>query len=336
MRVPLDIVSPADAHGLRGDVSVMVTSVHSNPSRDLKGDVPRGFLRVWDGTGIPISDPNPICEENEDGDPPPEALARLAAICRKVGLDPTTQVTGRVVNVAIWEDAHWEQVKDLLPGSFVRLRHTREETKLIQGHQLNCLMVVNPTRGATHVTPIPDDCYEVVQLLKQHDARRGEERNRQSGILPFEEEETGNGDMRVPMQTTLFDSNSLQELLASFDDGIFTGRIFLQSLLPSLSSISSIDKILSMTDDGSYYYRFGLRIETETGDAADVIVLDPAAEIIVAMTAQMAKQRSAQALANLKSRLDDHVAWDCTVRSVMFEGTRMLLLVSLTERDFRI
>ena len=337
MRVPLDMQSASDSLGTRGDFCVMITSVLPMPPVGSRGIVPRGFLRVWDGTGIPISDPNPTGEQNEDGDPPPEALTRLATIYRKLGIDPPIQVTGRVVNVAIWENDPWEQVRDLPPGSFFRLRNTREE--FIQCNQLNCLTVTGNSKsngGVTHVTPIPDDCFEVTELLKQHDARRGEERNKQSGILPFEEQETERGDHQGPAQPALFNSNSLQDLLTSYDDGVFTGRIFLKSTIPSLSIISSIDKILSRADNGSYYYRFGLCIESEGGDVADVIVLDPAAEIIVAMTAQEAKQRSAQAMANLRSRLDDHVAWDCTIRSVMFEGTRMLLLASLAETYFRI
>jgi hypothetical protein len=311
----------------------MITGVYSMPPGDLIGNVPRGFLRVWDGTGIPVSDPNPIGEQNEDGDPPPEVLTRLAAACRKLGLDPPTQVTGRVVNVVVWEDPHWEQIKDLQPGTFLRLRNAWDDS--IQYNKLTCLTVAY-SRGVTHVTPIPDDCYEVTDLLRKHDARRGEERNSDSGILPYEEIENENGDVPIPVPVSLFQSKSLQELLTSYDDGIFTGRVFLKNLIPSLPSISSIDKILTKADDDSYYYRLGLRIESENGDAADVIVLEPAAEILVAMNAQSAKQRSAQALANLKSRIDDRVGWNCSVRSIMFEGTRMLLLESMTERTFLI
>jgi hypothetical protein len=312
----------------------MVTGVYSTPSGDLIGNVPRGFLRVWDGTGIPISDPNPIGEQSEGGDPPPEVLTCLAAACRKSGIDPSTQITGRVVNVVVWEDPHWEQVKDLQPGTFVRLRNAWDDNILY--NQLTCLTVAY-SRGVTHVTPIPDDCYEVTNLLRKHDARRGEERNAESGILPFEELEIENGDVpMIPVPVSLFQSKSLQELLTSYDDGIFKGRVFLKNLIPSLSSISSTDKILTKADDDSYYYRLGLCIETENGDAADVIVLEAAAEILVAMNAQSAKQSSAQALANLKSRFDDRVGWDCSVRSIMFEGTRMLFLESMTEKSFLI
>ncbi|GAX14046.1 hypothetical protein FisN_5Lh030 [Fistulifera solaris] len=319
--------------GFKGDFSVMITGVYPMPAGDLIGNVPRGFLRVWDGTGIPISDPNPVDEQNENGDPSPEVLTRLAAACRKSGLDPPTQITGRVVNVAIWEDPHWEQIKDLQPGTFLRLRNAWDDNILYK--QLTCLTVAY-SRGVTHVTPIPDDCFEVIDLLKKHDARRGEERNAESGILPLEQLEIENGDVPISAPMSLFQTKSLQELLTSYDDGVFTGRVFLKNLIPSLSSISSIDKILTKADDDSYYYRLGLCIETENGDAADVVVLEPAAEILVAMNAQSAKQRSAQAFANLKSRLEDRVGWDCSVRSIMFEGTRILLLESMTEKSFLI
>lgn len=315
------------ADGVRGDITVMVTSIWPVPSVD-SDSLPRGFLRVWDGTGIPISDPHPLGERNEEGDPSPDALLRLADICRKVGIEPPTQVTGRVVNVAIWGEAHWEQVKDLLPGSFLRLRNTWEELK----YGMNCLTAIigGKATGTTHVTPVPDLCYEVIALLKQHDLRREEERNHESGILPLEEQGNENVDTPFPIQTA-FVSNSLQGLLMSSADGTFTGPIFFRDTIPPLSSISSMDTILSRAEDGQYYYRFGLCIETESKDVANVVVSDSAGESIVAMTAQIASQRSSQALANLKSKLEDPIAWNCTlIRCAMFEG--VLLLASLAER----
>lgn len=326
----LDLASPVGESDIRGDTTVMVTSILPFPAMELNGCTPRGFLRVWDGTGIPISDPYPISEHCGEDDPPPEALIRLAATCQKVGIEPPIQVTGRVVNVAIWEEEHWEQVKDSPLGSFLRLRNVKEA--LIFDGEMNCLTVFIKPNDTTYVTPIPDQCYEVIDLLKQHDKRRGDERNGQSGILPLAEPEIGHVDSSLLFETTLLISNSLQDLLTSYPDGTYTGSVLIKGIIPPLPSISSIDKIVSKADDGAYYYRLGICIETKFNDVAEVIVSNPAGEAIVAMTAQMARQRPSQALANLKSRLEDHITWDCVVRSVMFEGTRMLLLISLAER----
>jgi hypothetical protein len=76
-----------------------------------------------------------------NGDPPCEALLSIASVIESIktadgdsgtgddvaSLEPPTCLCGRVVNVAVWEESHWDLVREVLQvGSFIRLRNVHE------------------------------------------------------------------------------------------------------------------------------------------------------------------------------------------------------------------
>ena len=174
------------------DCTVMVVSMFASPEgRDPP--LPRGFLRIWDGTGASQSEklPIPTAEANEAvlrGEPTSAVIGRMAAFIREMEkgaddpIEPPKSLCGKVINVAIWEDAHWELVKKTLrPGKFVRIRNVS------QGQLYNGLQVLFAL-SKTWLTPLPDETYEARQLLLDHchRVRRREPFNPQCGVLPFE------------------------------------------------------------------------------------------------------------------------------------------------------
>jgi hypothetical protein len=69
------------------------------------------------------------------GDPPSEALVAISKICevrtgqgRQPPLTAPERLCGRVVNVVIWEETHWEIIvrHEVAVGGFIRLRNVGE------------------------------------------------------------------------------------------------------------------------------------------------------------------------------------------------------------------
>lgn len=154
-----------------GDITVMISAILPATVRQITG--PLGYLRVWDGTGAPVSDPcvificnsfyfsqfqiltavflcsrlpallstpETIQKLRTKGDPPSEALVKIkeatAILNNNIyhslapNLQETVVLTGRVVNVAVWELAHWEYlVNHCHIGMFIRLRNVEELDK---------------------------------------------------------------------------------------------------------------------------------------------------------------------------------------------------------------
>jgi hypothetical protein len=153
------------------DFTVMVSAVFSIPQDPNTGGVtPCGVLRVWDGTGPPSSDPVPptvpqdlALELHRQGDPSSFCLDRLNHIISRI-LESKSDfsvmapriLTGRVVNVAVWEDAHWELAQSVVKvGSFIRLRNVRDS--VLHGTSVRCLHV----SSVSYLSPLPDLTFEV-------------------------------------------------------------------------------------------------------------------------------------------------------------------------------
>jgi Telomeric single stranded DNA binding POT1/CDC13 len=179
----------------RGDLTVMVASILPIPSEQLSGVTPRGFLRVWDGTGVPKSDSLPIDTEQaresvRHGDPPSVCLIKISEIIAKLqdlrnnpDLQPPKALSGRVANVAIWEKQHWDLINEgiVSVGSFIRLRNVQDS--LFKDKMFRCLHV----HEKSSFTPLPNFTYEVLHMLEEHNNRllRKEPINLDSGILPL-------------------------------------------------------------------------------------------------------------------------------------------------------
>jgi len=180
----------------RGDLTCMVSAILPVEHTEATDAVsPRGFLRVWDGTGPPTSDRLPIDtpiarEAVQTGDPPAAALVKLVSMIKKIrklrqnpDLLPPKQLTGRVVSLAIWEPQHWDLIQEgiVTVGSFIRLRNINDSK--MTNADFRCLMV----HHKSSFTPLPDLTFEVMNLLEEHNNRllRQDPINPDSGILPF-------------------------------------------------------------------------------------------------------------------------------------------------------
>ena len=150
-----------------GDFTVMVSAIIPVPESQRNSIKAFGFLRVWDGTGPSKSDRyvfqqhgcpdimiNLIASHSYvtalsacnvrfplgtrdalHDDPPSEALVAISKI-RDVQAGPKhkpwtapERLCGRIVNVVIWEESHWEMITQhslLSVGGFIRLRNVRE------------------------------------------------------------------------------------------------------------------------------------------------------------------------------------------------------------------
>jgi len=120
-----------------GDLTVMITNIIPM-QHGQRPDLPKGILRVWDGSGRPISEKQPIPSLGSDrfSDPPSKALSSIANIISMVPFDdidaafePPKRLCGRVINIAIWEDSCWNFLIGakmyVKVGNFVRLRNIR-------------------------------------------------------------------------------------------------------------------------------------------------------------------------------------------------------------------
>lgn len=346
--------------GLNGDITVMVSAVLPIPDHQLTGVSPRGFLRVWDGTGTPDSDPYPIPGAMVDGanDPPSSALVQLAALIKKLqfirqnpDLQPPKVVAGRVVNVAIWEKAHWELVKQAVTvGSFVRLRNVRDDRLPNSG--LHCLMIL----PKSYLTPLPNLCYEVVKLLEDHNSRllRKEPENPQSGILPLNYEEQGNnnndevamdtsepvvpGSPQSPRQQrqTRRVSRTFQrltDLLPAPVDSLFEGTVKVIAMIPSMSNLASegLEQICTIKDNEQVHsYCFGVRIRDDTDGEIDAIIMDEEiGQELVGMPAEDALKNSLGALFNLHRMIQEQAVRQATIKSIAHLGTKYFVVQSM-------
>lgn len=343
-----------------GDITVMVSAILPIPEHELTAVSPRGFLRVWDGTGTPDSDPYPLPGVMVGAnDPPSSALVQLAALVKRLrfirqnpDLQPPKVVTGRVVNVAIWEKTHWELVNQAVTvGSFVRLRNVRDDRLPNSG--LHCLMVL----PNSYLTPLPSFCYEVVQLLEEHNGRllRKEPENPQSGILPLsydEQSDNNNGNEREAMDISepavsgspvgqqrhagQLDSRTFQKLMDLVPapvDSFFEGTIKVIALIPSMSNLASsgLEHICTIKENDSVHsYCFGVRVRDETDGEIDAIVMDEAVgQKLVGMPAEEALQSSLGALFNLYRMIQEQEARHATIKSIAHLGTKYFVVQSL-------
>jgi hypothetical protein len=336
----------------RGDLTVMVTSII--PRQSEISDHPMGFLRVWDGTGIPSSDPlfnfNPEALESvADGDPPVQALIKLSNLVKQIQACDSNEkplrepyaVTGRVVNVAIWETSHWELVKEVLHiGSFIRLRNV-QDNKMPES-SLRCLMV----HSKSYMTPLPDMTFEVVQLIRNHNERleRKDEMNPSSGLLPLESEEvdTAKGTAASPTRTSFSHSRSpkrrkltdssqdLSSLLSTNLPVKFTGIVNIVGTVPSFPVLSrgGVEKILKEK------HNFAVKLEDNDLNQVDAIVNGRSTAAITILGGEAASQTEF-AISFLRTAIKKRWKWIAEVRSVVIDGAKYFVLDDIQKYDSR-
>lgn len=288
----------------RGDLTAMVAAVIPIVTdRSVAGVTPRGFLRVWDGTGIPKSDVLPVDSEEartsvQDGDPPPDALIKIARIVRKLkelrqneDIQPPAKLSGRVANVAIWEKQHWELIENgyVTVGTFIRLRNVQDT--VFPNSNFRCLHV----HAKSSLTPLPNFNFEVLHLLEEHNNRllRMDPTNDDCGLLPlFVDNQLQDYTVGTPRRARARDminvpKNDLRSSAGSNIDGIpqanhytslkdfmdapvpsfFIGEVDVSGMYPSTSDLMQhgVELIcLRNTDNTDRFYRFGLQVRGTT------------------------------------------------------------------------
>ena len=289
----------------RGDLTAMVAAVISIVTdSSLAGVTPRGFLRVWDGTGIPKSDVLPIVSEEAkmsiiNGDPPSSALIKLAKIIHRLkelrqndDIQPPAKLSGRVANVAIWEKQHWELIDKgyVTVGSFIRLRNVQDT--IFSNSTFRCLHV----HAKSSLTPLPNLNFEVLHLLEEHNNRllRMEPANADSGLLPlFIENQLQDTNIRTPRQPDIRASDkinasigllsssrvtavgsplstcykSLSAFMEATVPSVYIGDVDILGMYPSPSDLinNGVELIcIQDTKKVDRFYRFGLQLRGTT------------------------------------------------------------------------
>jgi hypothetical protein len=337
-----------ETNAARGDLTVMVAAIFPAPPNEGKrGVLPLGFIRVWDGTGVPTSDPLP-CNTNaardaiRNGDPPVEALVKLAEIVRKIqkirdnaDLQPPKTLSGRVVNVAIWESPQWEFITHAVQiGSFIRLRNVFDS--IIPETGFRCLNV------STHssLTLLPSLTYEVVHLLEEHNNRllRQEPVNAESGILPLNVNvgETS----RVSLVCVV---TNIQDAISGPLNVTFEVEIHVTAIIPSLLVLASsgLEQICPLDIvKNQRFFEFGLSVQDSFSNSLDVIVSEdhdfPIAstsvgQTVFGMTAEAVVKNKNKALFNLQTLWNEKRFFKASIQAVAYNGHKYFLLKDLTE-----
>ena len=137
---------PIERTVTNGDLIAMVTAIIPQPPEQVSDRTPWAFLRLWDGTGRPESDPFLVDglvarQAMQEGDPPASVLMAISKIGPTLTKDvsgddeseafePPKCLCGRVINVAIWEGEQWERIRSnesgIRVGKFVRLKNVND------------------------------------------------------------------------------------------------------------------------------------------------------------------------------------------------------------------
>lgn len=360
-RLPAWNLNNPMVENVTGDCTLLVGAIIAcSPGPTSPVGNPCGIIRAWDGTGISGSDPllvhsHVALEAIRDGDPPTAALTSIAEVVMKhlQGINPPKALAGRVINVLIWEQSHWDLVTEAVNvGSFVSLRNV--EYNLIPSTRNRCLQV----HGKSSLTPMPTYAYEVLDLLRNHNNRllRHETLNSDSGILPLDYTETRGLQQSFTNRTTESRTTMEPRILMPRKDCVRrrlvdleacgTGSEFevfvrLVDCLPPLSNLSSrgIEKIVVSSYNGNEEVS-SFRLALCVVDSADVstethittIVDSNVGEVLFGMSARGALNDQSAALFNLQRIMNDTSRkWAAKIRSVKHHGRKFFLMVSLKE-----
>lgn len=327
-----------------GDITAVVTSILPTPEHLRRRDTPRGFLRLWDGTGPSRSDPMPNNVVNASAgqsiaDPPEQVLVRIEKILKAIssaehpdttyaGVKAPLALCGRVINAIIWEEDLWNLIQRdgiINIGSFIRLRNINN-AMLPSGIRVNCLSV----HAKSSLTPLPHDAYEVKMLLKGHDTRlkRGVPTNPTSAILPSESAPRPQFSTR---EAAISGFSMLDDCLRKPAPATFTVQFEVSHTLPA-SNLNSIDTLKSFCvkqRNGSAVFRFAIHIKDASAEV-DVICHGKVAEDLLGISAQEVPTSAAkctQALATLKEYISSGSVCEGKIRSVMGKDKRVYFIL---------
>ncbi|KAL7554105.1 hypothetical protein ACHAWF_017491 [Thalassiosira exigua] len=339
-----------------GDLTATVTAIIPVPERLRRRDTPRGYLRLWDGTGPSRSDPFPpeVAADPNDprsrvNDPPERVLTRVAKALwdsssseggahgdgPRMPISAPIVLCGRVVNAVVWEENLWSLVSGegaAEVGAFVRLRNVNE-ARLPSG--VNCLSV----HSKSSLTPLPSCTYEVAALLRAHDARvrAGALPNPTSAILPAGREgENGRGGARGG--TAAKEGRGLSTIEAclhapppaSFAVQFEVARTVPPCDLAASSGVDAMRALCATNRDGTIAFRFALRVRDASAEM-DVLCLGATAERILGVRvrdfAKGRREGCEEALATLREATAPGSVCEGQVRSTLGRDGKVWFLL---------
>jgi hypothetical protein len=306
------------------DLVAMVTAIIADNMQPLErqGVSPCGFLRIWDGTGHPESDPYPpvangALNGSSSPDPPVEVLEKIRLIVSRIKeLQPESNLcapdalTGRIANVAIWERSDWELIEEVVSvGSFIRLRNVNDGP--LFGTQFRCLMAGDKS----YMTPLPDLNYEGVRCLTEHSKRlsRGDPFNMRSGVLPLQ-------------------PSGLYALMIEPPGTEHNCRVRLAGTKPSLNQIqrNGIKTICFRNAKGKYAYRCAVDVEDDTNKRLSALLTDKAAAALFGTPASRAVKEGPSIIAKLQGNTHNDDRWEGSFHSVVVDGKKYFVVDSLS------
>ena len=331
-----------------GDITAIVTSILPTPKHLRENDTPRGFLRLWDGTGPSRSDTMPINVENTNAgqsiaDPPEQVLVKIEKILKAfssaevpdstcAGVNAPIALCGRVINAIIWEEDLWDLIEKgiVKVGSFIRLRNINKrmlptDYNGTESH-VNCLSV----HAKSSMTPLPYDAYEVKLLLKGHDTRlkRGVPTNPTSAILPSTSATTR--PTFTARESAISGISMLEECLGKPAPATFTVQFEVSRTIPAsdLNSVDTLKAFCVERKDGAVF-RFAMHIKDSSAEV-DVICHGKEAEEILGISAQEVSSSAMtcnQALDTLKDYMSPGSVYEGKIRSVLGKDKRIYFVL---------
>jgi len=330
---------------LTGDMTVMIAAIIPFPTRQMTDHTPHGYLRLWDGTGRPASDPYPTDSPNlmAQGDPPADALVQISRIIDKLkssnasiglNLKAPNSLTGRVINAEVWEGQHWTLIQQSFSvGSFVRLRNVKQE------YQTNGSMPVIKIMPKSGITPLPQLAFETIRLLEDHAERlyRGDPLNEQSGILPLQPE---NFDLqRSPLkkiERKMADEatspcDRLEAVRVGPVPSTFEGLVQFLSIIPSIQNIREhgVRLICKKNNAGEERFAFAARLKDESGAVADVLCGGDFGIELLGSTAANALLDEREAMNALDYLMNEKETFTATIENFSHRGSKYLIAKSI-------
>ena len=310
-------------------------------------------------------------EAIKKGDPPSEALQAIANAIGCIqqsaddgdnasSLESPKSLCGRVANVAVWEEPHWDLVAEILQvGTFVRLRNVHESRMynglrckfehliLFSSMPIALLTLVTllglMIQHKSGLTPLPNNTYEIKQLLKDHQQRvlRKDPYNPQSGVLPLDGEAVSEAG-----PATVEDAMDVDDLpVDTAQDGFAPIARCISEPAPSSFKVKfHITGTISGGDDRSnkmqrlctarprgngVQFQFAVSVNDETA-AIDALVSNEVGEDLFQLeAADVMEIPASDADAIMKEVTSEEKLWKGEIRSIEVNGSRFFLLMSV-------
>jgi len=345
-----------------GDLTVMIAGIITIPRESRRQHLPRGFLRIWDGSGRPISDARPFtsAENSNLPEPPSEALSSIANIIGRMTssndaptFDPPKMLCGKVINIAIWEDSYWNLITSaerfVKVGEFIRLRNVRRNYGRLhtQNREIYCLNI----DCNVQLTPLPNYTYEIKSLLTEHNTRvvQNQSFNRNSGCLPLVLKKDLGRQRRLSWYKKKFPNDetscTLLQCILGKSPCSFQVRFIIEKVIPSINEEGDGLRILCVRNNGksgmgNQYvanFQFALRVRDETIEV-DIAVSNSAAEQLLGITTAniLAKMdgphhtpQHQEAMRKFSRCIETSVVYKGAVQSLVLNGSKYFVLDSL-------